>query len=159
MGKKKKAMKGLMALMPAVAWSMDKAEMKRQWKDYKSNLETYWEQAMETQKTSKEAWKEQWNKIFPKLLEMQDNFADTLPDELPTPPGMAAGAIKPKYFMDKLKEFQEMANKHATDLADAAFDFRMQSQEQAKGLVVDAVDNIADNLPDDDDDAEESDKD
>lgn len=149
MGKKKKLL-GLMTLMPLMAWNADKSEMKKQWKDYKSNMESFWEQAIETQKATKEAWKEQWNKVFPKILEMQDNFASSLPEELPTPPGVDAGDMNPKYFMDKLKEFQETANKHAMDLADAAFDFRMKAQEQAKALAVDAAETIENNLPDDD---------
>ena len=96
------------------------------------------------QKTAMENWKEQWSKNFPQFMEMQDNWIDSLPDELITPPG--APAIKPKKVMEKVKEFQEMAHAHAEEQANAHIDFVVKAQEQAKEAVKDAVKNVEEGL-------------
>jgi hypothetical protein len=120
-------------LLPA-----DQEERKENWKDFKSNVETYWEHMREIQKTNMEMRKEAWNKVFPKLLEMQDNIAAVLPEEI--------GTLKTKDIVGKVREFQEMANKHAMEQAENYFDFCMKAQEQTKNLVRDAVQTIEDKL-------------
>jgi len=142
MSQSKKPMMGFMSPMPMWGWSVNMDERKEQWEDFKSTMENFWGQMQDMQKTSMDNWKEQWNKTFPQFLEMEDNFIDSLPDELPTLPGMPSSPMTPKEFMDKLKEFQEMTNKHAVEQADSVFDFFMQSQQQAKAAVSDAVKNF-----------------
>ena len=48
--------------------------------------------------------------------------------------------------MKKLKEFQEMANKHVAEQADAAIDFVKKGQEQVKAAVTETVDKIEKNI-------------
>ena len=126
-------------------WSSDKDERKEQWEDFKSNMESFWDQMQEMQRTYMEARKEQWEKVFPAFLEMQDSFAAFLPDELPTLPGMPS-FMSPKECMDKLKEFEEMANEHAMEQADSVINYRTQAAEKTKEIVSDAVKNVEDNL-------------
>ena len=111
-----------------------------------AEVETFFDQLQDIQKTYVEAKKEAWNKIFPKIMAMQDKFAETLPEKLPTPPGMPESPVSPKEIAGKVKEFQETANKHAVEQADAVIDFAKQQQEQVKTVVTEAVDNIEKNI-------------
>ena len=129
-----------MPVPPMLGWFGDMDQCKEQWEEFKTNVDSFWDQMIQMQKTSMEAWKEQWNRVFPNLMEMQEKFADSLPEELPALPGMPA--VKPKKVMEKVKEFQEMANKHAMEQAEARIDFVVQSQQQAKEAVKDAVERI-----------------
>ena len=146
MGDKKKAKKEPADFAAMWGWPADKEESKKQWKDFRSNMETFFEQLQDIQKTYVEAKKEAWNKIFPKLMEMQDKFADALPEKLPTPPGMPESTVSPKEIVGKVKEFQEMANKHAVEQADSVIDFAKQGQEQVKTAVTEAVDKIEEKI-------------
>ena len=139
MGDKKKAKKAFKAIAPMLGLPTDKDELKEQLKDFKENMEAYYEQMRGIQETVIEARKEAWNKVFPKLMEMQDNFASALP-------GMPASSVTPKDVMDKVKAFQEMANKHAMDQADSVIDFYKERQEQVKTAVADTVDSIVEKL-------------
>jgi len=141
MGDKKK-MNEFMAYAPLLGWYGDKDECKKQWKDFKANMETFFGQMQEIQKTVIETRKEAWNKIFPKLLDMEDKVAASLPEELPTPPGAPVSSIKPREIASKVIEFQETANKHAMEQADAAIEIVKKGQEQIKEAVKDAVDTI-----------------
>lgn len=142
MSKSKKMMKDFMPLMAAWESFGDVDACRKQWKDFRSTMDTFWDQMAEMQRTSVETWKDQWNKAFPQMMEMEDNFTASLPEELPTLPGMPACPVKPKAVMDKVKEFQEMANKHAMEQVDSRLDFMKQTQQQAKTAVIEAVDSI-----------------
>ena len=145
MGDKKK-MKEFMAYAPLLGWYGDKDECKKQWKDFKSGVETFFGQLQGIQETVIEARKEAWNKIFPKLLEMEDKVAEALPEQLPTPPGMPASPVSPKEVISKVKEFQETANKHAMEQADSTIDFVKKGQEQVKAVVTETVNNIEEKI-------------
>ena len=146
MGDKKKAKKAYMAFAPLMGWPTDKDEWKEQLKDFKENLETYYKQMREVQDTVIEARKETWNKVFPKLMEMQDNFASSLPEKMPSIPGMPDSSMTPEDFMDKVKKYQEMANQHAMEQADSMVDFYKERQEKVKEAVADTVDTIVEKL-------------
>jgi 5,10-methenyltetrahydromethanopterin hydrogenase len=146
MGDSKKMKKAYKEYAALWGWSGDKEDRKEQWKDFRANMETFFDQMQEIQKTVIEARKETWNKIFPKLMEMQDKITDNLPEELPTPPGAPVNPIKPKEVMSKVKEFQEMANQHAVEQADSALDFCKKGQEQVKATVTETVDKIEEQL-------------
>ena len=145
MGDKKKA-KEFMEYAALWGWPADKDEYKKQWKDFKSNMETFFEQLQGIQETVIEARKEAWNKIFPKLMELEDKVAEALPEELPTPPGVPASPVSPKEVITKVKEFQEMANNHAMEQAESAIDFAKKGQEQVKAAVTETIDKIEEKL-------------
>ena len=144
MGDKKKMAKALFPLM--YGWEWSKSERKEKWKDLRSNMEKMWDQYQDMQKSAKDAMKDQWEKFFPRLLEMEQTFADSLPDEKASLPGMPTAPMSPKEFVEKVKEFQEMANKYAVEQSDNAFDFCVQGQQQVKDVVTDAVDTIESDL-------------
>ena len=138
----KKTEKSFVPPMPVPVWNGNTDEQKEQWEDFKSYMETFWDQLQELQRTTVETWKKQWEKAFPQFMDMHDNFAAYLPDELPTLPGMPACPLSPKYLMDKMKDFREMANKHAVEQTETFLDFVKQGQKQAKKAVKDVVKNI-----------------
>ena len=142
MSDSKKKMKDFMAYAPLLGLPTDKDEAKKQWKAFKKNTETFMDHLQDIQKTLIEARKEAWNRVFPKLIAMEQSFADTLPEEVPTAPGMPASPIKPKEIADKVIEFQETANKNAMEQADAAIEIVKKGQEQVKEAVKDAVSTI-----------------
>ena len=152
----------LKAMPTAWDWSgkknSGKKECKEKWDEFKSNLEKYWEQMQEMQTTSRKASKDQWAKFFDQLMEMEKTFADSLPDKAPSLPWLPAGALpsmSPRAFMEKVREFQEMANEHAVEQADSFFDFCKQGQEQAKDAVSEAVKNAEKQLEKAEKEAEE----
>lgn len=123
----------------------DKDVIKDQWNDFKANLESYWNQLRDMQDSSTEATKEQWGKFFGQIMEMQEIFAASLPDEIPSLPWLPdffKPSMSPRAFMEKVKEFQEMANAHAVEQADSFLDFCKKGQEQAKDMVSEAVKNV-----------------
>jgi len=75
-------------------------------------------------------------------MDMQDTFAETLPDEVPTLPGFPQlPGISPKEFMKQVKEFQEMANAHIVEQADSVVDFTRKGQKKVRDAVNKAIDN------------------
>jgi hypothetical protein len=128
MGKKKLA-NDLFPMMNDWGWS--KKERKEQWKEFKDNMDTLWDQYQDMQKSAKKAWKEQWETFFSQFMDMQQTVADAIPEDAPTLPGMPA----PKEFVEKMKDFQETANEHAVQQADNMFDFMVERQQKAKEVV------------------------
>lgn len=127
----------------------DKDVFKDQWNDFKANLESYWNQLRDMQDSSTDAAKEQWGKFFGQIMEMQEIFATSLPDEIPSLPWLPdffKPSMSPRAFMKKVKEFQEMANAHAVEQADSFLDFCKKGQEQAKDMVSEAVKNVEDKV-------------
>ena len=168
MSNTKNAMKGFMPMFPGMNamppmpfmppmpeqsfWGGKKGDkdiLKDQWSDFKANLESYWNQLRDMQDSSTEATKEQWGKFFAQIMEMQEIFAASLPDEIPSLPWLPdffKPSMSPRAFMEKVKEFQEMANAHAVEQADSFLDFCKKGQEQAKGMVSEAVKNVEDKV-------------
>jgi acyl-coenzyme A synthetase/AMP-(fatty) acid ligase len=102
--------------------------------DFDGNMLTFWDQFIDMQKSSIESSKAQWQQFFDKLIEMQDSFADSLPEEVPVMPGFPAFPVKPKYMMEQLKQFEKMSNDHLTEQADSVADFYIKSQEQTREM-------------------------
>lgn len=164
MSNTKNAMKGFMPMFPGMNamppmpfmppmpeqnfWGGKKGDkdiLKDQWNDFKANLESYWNQLRDMQDSSTEATKEQWGQFFGQIMEMQEIFAASLPDEIPSLPWLPdffKPSMSPRAFMEKVKEFQEMANAHAVEQADSFLDFCKKGQEQAKDMVSEAVKNV-----------------
>ena len=88
------------------------------------------------QQTTMDNAKDQWNKFFEYMMDMQDSFAENLPDEVPTLPGLPQmPGISPKEFMKQAKEFQEMANKQFVEQADSVAEFSRKGQKKALEVV------------------------
>ena len=119
-----------------------KVDFEEQWEKFEENLDTFCKQIdeMQTWDGSKlnraKATKKQWNTFFKQCMEMQDSFADSLPDEFPF-----FVPVSPKDYIKKNKKFQEMANKQATEQADAFIDFVSQRQKFNKDMVSEGVKN------------------
>lgn len=168
MSNTKNAMKGFMPMFPGMnamppmpfmppmaeqnfwdGMKIGKGNLKNQWNEFKSNLESYWNQLRDMQDSSTEATKEQWGKFFDQIMEMQEIFTASLPDEIPSLPWLPAfltPSMSPRAFMEKVKEFQEMANAHAVEQADSFLDFCKKGQEQAKDMVTEVVKNAEDKV-------------
>ena len=168
MSNTKNAMKGFMPMFPGMNamppmpfmppmpeqsfWGGKKGDkdiLKDQWNDFKANLESYWNQLRDMQDSSTDATKEQWGKFFAQIMEMQEIFAASLPDEIPSLPWVPdffKPSMSPRAFMKKVKEFQEMANAHAVEQADSFLDFCKKGQEQAKDMVSEAVKKVEDKV-------------
>ncbi|MBR3017832.1 MAG: hypothetical protein IKH57_12295 [Clostridia bacterium] len=134
MGDKKKAkkmLKAIMVLAPVMEWSKDKSERKKQWKEFKANMETYWDQLQDAQKKAIEDQLEEWSKEYPQLTELEDNLNDSLPDEMPDLPDVPSSEFTLDDLMGKLKEYQELTQKHAEEEASFFFNL-LQGQPQAK---------------------------
>ena len=90
-------------------WGWSKKERKDSWNDFKDSMDAIWDQYKDMQKAARKAQKEQWNTFVSQFLEMEQTVADSIPEDAPTLPGMPA----PKEFIEKVKEYQETAHKHA----------------------------------------------
>ena len=134
MGDKKKAKKMLKAILtfaPMMGWSKDKSERKKQWKEFKANMEKYWDQLQDAQKKAIEEQLEKWSKEYPQLEKLEDYFEDALPDELPSLPDVPSNEFSLNDLMDKLKEYQELTEKHAEEEASFFFSL-LQGKPQDK---------------------------
>ena len=112
--------------------------------DFKSNMKTFWEQMIDMQRSSMDGAKDQWNQFFDHMMDMQETFVAAMPDEIPTLPGfpfMPPFSLSPKDLMNRLMEFQEMANEHLVEQADSAVDFYFKGQEQVCDMVQAAKEN------------------
>lgn len=109
--------------------------------DFKSNMNTFWEQMLDMQKSSMETTKEQWNQFFEHMMEMQDTFISSLPDEAPNGPASSIFSMSPKEFMKWMKEFQEMSNDHFVEQADAVADYDLKKKEQIFDMVSAGLEN------------------
>ena len=109
-----------------------------------TNMFSFWDQMIDMQKSSIDGNKSQWEQFFAHMMEMQESFADSLPDELPNLPGMPAAVkkVSPKAVVKKMKEFEELANEHAMEQADTANDFFIQGQEKARDLAKEAKESL-----------------
>ena len=117
----------------------------KQWEDFKSNLDTFWGQMRDMQKSYMEMNKEQWDTLFDQWTEMEESFIESLPDEIPGIPAFLM-PFAPKEFLKKDKEFREMAKKHAKERAESFTDFAKQRQESVDEMVSDGTKNIKDNI-------------
>ena len=109
----------------------------------KSTVKSFWTQQMDMRKSTIESNKEQWNKFFGYLMEMQDTFTASLPDDLSSLPYGQLFCMAPKDVMKRLKEFEEMANKHFMEQADSFADFCIEGEKQFYDFVSTAMDNAA----------------
>ena len=168
MSNTKNAMKGFMPMFPGMNamplmpfmppmpeqsfWGgkkSGKGSYKEQWNEFKSNLESYWNQLRDMQDSSTAATKEQWGKFFDQIMEMQEIFTASLPDEIPSLswlPACLTPSMSPRAFREKVKDFQDMANAHAVEQADSFLDFCKKGQEQAKEMVSEAMKNVEDKV-------------
>jgi hypothetical protein len=103
--------------------------------DFSVNMMKAWKQAIEAQKAAMDSAKEQWNTLVENSMTMWDNLTDFVPDELPTLPGFVAPPMSPKKVVKQAKKFQEIAKEQVEKQADAAADFAIKSQEQAREAV------------------------
>ncbi len=117
----------------------------KQWEDFKSNLDTFWGQMRDMQKSYMEMNKEQWDTLFDQWTEMEESFIESLPDEIPGIPAFLM-PFAPKEFLKKDKEFREMAKKHAEEQAESFTDFAKQRQESIDEMISDGTKNIKDNI-------------
>ena len=106
------------------------------WESFKSNMDAFWGQMRNMHKASMESAKGQWNAFFDQCMEMEESFADSLPDEMPffTP-------VSPKEYLKKEREFREMANKQAMEQADSFFDYAEKRREYVGDIVSEGVKN------------------
>lgn len=116
--------------------SDDNDKNKEGWETFNSNLNAFWKQMKDMYKASLEASKGQWNAYFDQCMEMQESFADSLPDEMPffTP-------VSPKEYLKKDKEFREKANRQAMEQADSFFEFASKRQEYVEDMISEGVKN------------------
>lgn len=134
MGEKKKAkkmIKTMLALAPLMGWSKDKSESKKQWKEFKKDMEAYWDQLKDAQKEAIEDQLKELSKKYPQLADLEDSFSDDLPDEMPDMPNMPSSEFTLNDLMGKLNEYQEMAEKHAAEEASFFFNL-LQGKPQAQ---------------------------
>ena len=102
----------------------------------KSTMKSFWMQNIDMQKSSVDNGKEQWKQFFDYMMEMQETFTASLPEEAASMPF----GFSPKGVMKRVKDFQEMSNKHIVEQADSVVDFCIQGQQQLYDIVSTAMD-------------------
>lgn len=118
------------------------AESETAWlNDCQTNMKTMYDQMIDMQKSTTDASRDQWNQLFEHLMDMEETFINSLPDEVPTVPGLPPLPISPKEFMGRIKEFQKMSNDHIVEQTDSAVDFYLKGQEKVGDIVNTAMEN------------------
>jgi len=133
----------MMPMMPPMPFMKNNDDEEATAGDFSFDLNKFWEQVIDAQRTSISGTKDQWNRFFEHMMDMQDTFTESLPEELPTLPGFPQmPAISPKGIMKQLKGFQEMVNDYCVKQADAAADFSIKGQEKVCDAVNAAVASV-----------------
>jgi len=131
----------MMGAFPTWDWSgaasQENSSAKAQ--EFATNMKSYWEKALDMRKSSIDGSKDQYTQFFSNLMDMQDGFTASLPEEVPTIPGMPPLPVSPKAFMESMKEFEELANEHIVDQMDSCVDFYFQSAQMACDMIPEAV--------------------
>ena len=109
--------------------------------NFKSTMKSVWSQKIDRRKSNVESNKEQWKKFFNYMMEMQDTFTASLPEDTSSLPYGQLFLMSPKEVMKRLRDFEEMANKHFEEQADSFADFCIKGQEQLYDLVTTAMEN------------------
>ena len=115
-----------------------KEDAKAKAQGFASTAKTTWGKAADMHKSSIDASKDQFGQFFSYMMDMQDGFADSLPEQLPTIPGMPEVPVSPKAVMKSIKEFEEMANQHFVEQTDSCVDFFFETQQKAMDMIPDA---------------------
>ena len=113
----------------------------KQKENIKSTVKTAWMQKIDRKKTSADNGKEQWRQFFDYLMEMQETFCAALPDDTSSMPYGQMLPMSPKAFMERVKDFQKMANEHFVEQADSFADFWIKGQEQLYDMVSSAMES------------------
>ena len=113
----------------------------KQKENIKSTVKTAWMQKIDRKKTSADNGKEQWRQFFDYLMEMQETFCAALPDDTSSMPYGQMLPMSPKAFMERVKDFQKMANEHCVEQADSFADFWIKGQEQLYDMVSSAMES------------------
>ena len=106
---------------------------------FKSTVKSFWMQNIDMQKSSVDNGKEQWKQFFDYMMEMQETFTASLPEEAASMP-FGVPSHSPKGVMKRVKDLQEMSNKHIVEQADSVVDFCIQGQQQLYDIVSTAMD-------------------
>ena len=109
-------------------WDSQKEKADEKSQEFKADFKTYWEKAIDVQKSSIDSSKEQFEQFFEYMMGMQDDFVEFLPEELPWMPSWAKA---PKAVRKQMKEFQKMANEYFVAQTDTWADFWIECQEKA----------------------------
>ena len=100
--------------------------------DSNDNMMTFWDQLIDLQKSSIESSREQWDEFTDKVMEMENTFADSLPEKFPTLPGFAPLTFSPKDVMKQWQAFEEKAKEQFMDQADSFAKMYIKNQEDAR---------------------------
>ncbi len=123
---------GMMPFMPNMEW-FDKMKNSKSVEEFKDNMKSAWEKSIELGKSSVDSAKKQWSESFDYLKDMQEKFADSLPEDSKFP-------LPKKEFMNEMIKFQEMSKAHFEAQMDSAVDFYFKGQEQFFDMVCAAMD-------------------
>ena len=105
-----------------------------------SNMKSFWEKSIDMQQSSFDSSKDQYGQFFTSMMDLRDSFAESLPDQMPTIPGMPPLPISPKSFMKSMKEWEEMLNEYFVEQTDSWTDFYIQSARKACGMLPEGPD-------------------
>lgn len=103
-----------------------------------AGMKSILEKNLDMGKAFQDTSKDQYDQFFAYIMDMEDGFAETLPEELPALFGLPVPPVSPKGIAKTVKEFQEMANEHFTEQASSAADFFFDAQQKAVDMVPDA---------------------
>ena len=151
MSKKKKAGKPMFPMFPmtdAPEWDWDwnwdgfQDKSNKKSKEFKADMKSYWEKAIEMQTSSIDGSKKQFNQFRDYMNDMMDDFVELLPDEIPWMPSWAKA---PKSFRKTMKEWDEMANEYFSEQYDLWTDFAIKSQKKACDQIPNAPEDAEEN--------------
>jgi hypothetical protein len=119
-----------------------------------NNVMTFWNQLIDLQKSSIDSSREQWDQFTEQLMEMEDTFADSLPEELPLLPVFPFWPLSPKEMLEQWREFEERSKEHMMEQADSIAVYHIRSQEQARDMANSVYDKTSDITKESDDEDE-----
>ena len=120
------------------------SSVKKWMDDFSVNMQTFWNQLGDMQKSSIESSRDMTHQFFDQLIEMQKSFANSLPEEFPVLPGFPKWPISPKSLIEEFNKFLQMSEKLAVAQADSFADFCLKGQEQTREMTNAVTDKVSD---------------
>ena len=141
--KAKKTMPMFPGMMPPVMplpfdFSGDDEQKGAKAQEIKSNVKSACGKAIDMRKATVDTSMEQFSQFFSYMMDMQNGFAESIPEQLPTIPGMPAAPVSPKDIVKAIIEFEEMTNEFIVDQIDSNVAFFFDIQQKAIDQIPDA---------------------
>lgn len=116
-----------------------KAKAEELMKNYKNLLQKYQQENTDAYKAFEQDRKDKFEQAFGRFIEMQETFADFLPEDPFVLPFLPMYSLFPKKAMKQFMEFERLSNEHFKKQTDLLADYREKRKAIFNDMIAEAV--------------------